>query len=171
MGLDQLLAPAWNTVRACGFWRKLLSQPKHPLLVPWETTHSHYTFKYHAHANVLQNANTHTHSPLHKGKTTPDHTSDYVEDEKNKEVSKGQKTVSRWEGMKYERLTLYKLQLQILEEPKYAAKINFCVVLVSAIECSWQYFWSNNSAFRVLFLCKNPAFWIQLLLFHVDVVE
>lgn len=26
-GLDQVLAPAWNTVRACGFWRKLLSQP------------------------------------------------------------------------------------------------------------------------------------------------
>lgn len=43
MGLDHLLVPAWNTVRACGFWRKLLSQPKVPLEVPWETTHSHYT--------------------------------------------------------------------------------------------------------------------------------
>lgn len=53
MGLDQLLAPAWNTARACGFWRKLHSQPKFPLPVPWETTHSHYIVKYHAHTHGL----------------------------------------------------------------------------------------------------------------------
>lgn len=59
MGLDHLLVPAWNTVRACGFWRKLLSQPKVPLEVPWETTHSHYTTR------ISCTCNTHIHPSIH----------------------------------------------------------------------------------------------------------
>lgn len=85
MGWDQLVVPAWNTVRACGFWRKLLSQPKFPLLVPWETTHSEIS---------------HTCMLLHRG-TLQLITPEMMWGKDLKRVSNREKTVTR-KGAKYD---------------------------------------------------------------------